>query len=304
MTDPLSITCGITSLASAACNLCSTIYQTIDSIRGAPKQIRNLSIDLRGLYSVLGTLKGYLDDEEMVSGVMHPATSADLEAVLSNCAMIFKDINAKVNGFQRAPGTSDLALWRRLQWNWKEKGVVALRARLANHTRTLINTRNTTASTQQIEEELRQLRAALARLLEHLNDMHQERGAILDNYSATTQRFAQSAKSIITTPTIFERPPSPSIVVSYEELVDKADQRQSLAAPRSSSPKIMNNYKELVDKADQKQSLAAPQSSSPNIVASYQSLRDIADQMLSLAAPQSSSPNIRGSYEKLIDKAD
>ena len=137
MTDPLSITCGITSLASAACNLCSTIYQTIDSIRGAPKQIRNLSIDLRGLYSVLGTLKGYLDDEEMVSGVMHPATSADLEAVLSNCAMIFKDINAKVNGFQRAPGTSDLALWRRLQWNWKEKGVVALRARLANHTRTL-----------------------------------------------------------------------------------------------------------------------------------------------------------------------
>lgn len=137
MADPLSMTASITAIVRMAYSLCSNICQTIDSIRGAPSQIRDLSNDIRSLYSILGTLKGYLDDEETATGVIHPATSADLEAVLSNCIVIFKDLNAKVNGFQGTSGPGDVALWRRLQWNWKEKGVVALRAQLANHTRTL-----------------------------------------------------------------------------------------------------------------------------------------------------------------------
>ena len=84
-----------------------------------------------------------------------------------------------------------------------------------------INTRNTTASTQQIEEEVRQLRVALSSLPERLNEAYQDRSVILDNYSATIQRFAQSAKSVITTTTVFERPPSPSIMVSLDEALGR-----------------------------------------------------------------------------------
>ena len=137
MADPLSLTASITAVMGTAYSLYSSICQTIESIRGAPSQIRDLSTDLKSLYSTLGTLKGYLDDEDTAAGVIYPATSAELGAVLSNCIVIFRDLNAKVDGFQRTAGAGDITLWRRLQWNWKEKGVVALRAQLANHTRTL-----------------------------------------------------------------------------------------------------------------------------------------------------------------------
>ncbi|MCJ1351742.1 MAG: hypothetical protein MMC33_001726 [Icmadophila ericetorum] len=85
---------------------------------------------------------------------------------------------------------------------------------------------------------------------------------------------------------------------SYEKLVDKADQRQSLAAPRSLSSNDMFNYNKLIDLAVQTQSLAALRSSSPSIISRYKRLIDKADQRQSLAPPRSSTPStVVGSRE-------
>ena len=69
--------------------------------------------------------------------LFHPATSADLEAVLTNCVTIFKDLNSVVNGYIKRSSTVDVTWWQSLRWTWKEKEVGELRAHLADHKRTL-----------------------------------------------------------------------------------------------------------------------------------------------------------------------
>ena len=64
MPEPLVIATGVTALVHGAYTLCFSIYQTVDGIASAPKHIKAISRDLKAFYSVLGTLKGYIDDAE------------------------------------------------------------------------------------------------------------------------------------------------------------------------------------------------------------------------------------------------
>jgi Fungal N-terminal domain of STAND proteins len=137
MVDPLTIASGVSALVSNAYKLCFSISQTIDGIATAPRHIRAISRDLKAFYSVLGTLKAYLDDEEISGGVLHPATSADLEAVLTNCMTIFKDFNTIVKNYIKKSSEGGVTLARSGQWTWNEKEIWSLREHLAAHKITL-----------------------------------------------------------------------------------------------------------------------------------------------------------------------
>lgn len=137
MPEPLAIATEITALVYSAYKLCFGIYQTVNGIASAPKHIRAISRDLKALYSVLRDPKGYIDDAETSPGVFHPATSADLEAVLTNSVTIFKDLSTIVHGYIKHSSSVDITWWQSLRWTWKKKEVRELRAHLADHKTTL-----------------------------------------------------------------------------------------------------------------------------------------------------------------------
>ena len=112
MPEPLMIASGVGALVTNVYKLCFGVYQTIDSINSAPKHIRSISQDLKAFYAVLGNLQGYLDHADTARGVLHPATSADLNAVLLDCMTILQDLNIIINGFIKTFGTDNSASQR------------------------------------------------------------------------------------------------------------------------------------------------------------------------------------------------
>jgi hypothetical protein len=160
MPDPISIATGAVALVKTAFSLCQAIYEAVDRIREAPKHLRAISSDLKGFYSVLGTLDGYIHDEDMVLGVLHPSTSEDLGEVLANSVSIFKDLQTMINEFlkefsvvdknanEKSTKRSqprdksvepkvDVSKWNSIRSTWKEKEIRILREHLASHKVTL-----------------------------------------------------------------------------------------------------------------------------------------------------------------------
>ena len=127
--------------------LCFGVYQTIHSIKSAPKHLRTISQDLKVFYAVLGNLQGYLDHEDTARGVLHPATLKDLDVVLHACVTTLKDLNIIINGFIRnfgtdqsaskRAGTDDVTKWQSFRSSWKEGEIRTLRTHLANNKLTL-----------------------------------------------------------------------------------------------------------------------------------------------------------------------
>lgn len=142
-----------------------------------------------------------------------------------------------------------------------------------------VNTRNTTASTQQIEEEVRQLRAALSNLPERLNEVYRDRGVILDNYKATIQRFAQSAKSVITTITAFERPPSPSIIVSFDEAIGGTSYAVEAVSMDATQPV------EEIESREDAESLSSADSGTSSLTATYWSFNPMGSDIFNFGNP-------------------
>lgn len=91
--EPPSAVVTITTLVGQAFTISKQIYSTINHIIAAPKHIKVIANDLEDFYNILGTLKGYLEDEALSLGVLHPATSNSLESVLRNPMTVFTEIN-------------------------------------------------------------------------------------------------------------------------------------------------------------------------------------------------------------------
>ena len=137
MPEPVSVAASVVALVNGAYKLCLSIYQTIDNINNAPNHLWSISQDLKAFSSVLGTIELYLNDQETFPNFLHPATSANLNAVLLNCLTILQDLSIIINGYLTNSKNKDITWWNTLRSTWKEKEVGKLRADLADHKRTL-----------------------------------------------------------------------------------------------------------------------------------------------------------------------
>ncbi len=147
MPEALTIASGVGALVTNVYKLCFGVYQTIDGIKSAPKHLRTISQDLKAFYVVLGNLQGYLDHKDTARGVLHPATSTDLNALLHTCMTTLQDLHIIINGFIRKFGTEqsaskrartdDVTKWQSFRSSWKEGEIRTLRTHLADHKITL-----------------------------------------------------------------------------------------------------------------------------------------------------------------------
>jgi hypothetical protein len=70
MADLPSLAVAIVTLVTAAFAISKEIQSAVEQIVKAPKHIKELAGDLEDSYSILGCLKGYLEDVEMTTGVI------------------------------------------------------------------------------------------------------------------------------------------------------------------------------------------------------------------------------------------
>ncbi|KAI9690587.1 MAG: hypothetical protein M1822_009550 [Bathelium mastoideum] len=137
MAEPLGLATAIGSLISYAYKISKTTYEAIDGIRKAPKHLSFISDDLKVFYSNLGTLYGYLSEDDTATGVLHPAVSLELKDVLRNCIAIVEELKAFINEYTKDEATGSAAKWHYAQWPWKEKEVTRLREHFSTNKMTL-----------------------------------------------------------------------------------------------------------------------------------------------------------------------
>jgi Fungal N-terminal domain of STAND proteins len=137
MVEPLSTAAAVVALVGRALVLSQQVYSKANDILNAPKHIKAISIDLEDFYTILGTLKGYLDDDDLSSGVLHHATSENLESVLKNSINIFKDISRVLALYNARGGSGNISQWRKIKFSFMKDEVEALRNSLAAYKMTL-----------------------------------------------------------------------------------------------------------------------------------------------------------------------
>jgi hypothetical protein len=133
MADPLAATAAISTLVIRAFTLSKEVYTRTNEIINAPQHIQAITGDLEDFYSILGTLKMYLDEESDLSvGLIHSAGRTNLEKALNNCLLVFDRINVLVGSY-KARGGASISGWRKMKYSFKIAETEALRSELAAH---------------------------------------------------------------------------------------------------------------------------------------------------------------------------
>ncbi|KAF8847318.1 hypothetical protein BDZ45DRAFT_342749 [Acephala macrosclerotiorum] len=220
--DPLSAASAIAPLVVKAFTLSQQVYTTISQITNAPKHIKAISNDLEDFYIILGTLKGYLEDEDLSQGVLHPSTSNSLGSVLENSVKIFTELNGMVLIYRARGGFGDIGKWRSIKYTFMSAEVESMRAHLAAHKLTLnmaislanyLNLQTVNATASRIEAEIsahmRELEEKLPLMSQQLEDIQlvayppgsehslADRGLLLQDPGYAIRAYFTNASSIV-----------------------------------------------------------------------------------------------------------
>ncbi|KAI0185559.1 hypothetical protein EV127DRAFT_515126 [Xylaria flabelliformis] len=215
MADPLSLLTSISGLVVSAYRLAASVYTTIEGIKGAPKNILAVSVDIKALYAILGTLQSYLSEDDFSAGLLHRAISSDLGTALSNIVSVFKEIQTSVNGYKNAQESAPVSTWPSLKWHFRETQIRRWGEQLSSHkitlsvaiaTANLINTNATAVVSRRIEEDIVELRTTLTELLIRLDNAEKRQ--------ETDVGLRDSDANLTIAGTSYFRSSSPSPVVS------------------------------------------------------------------------------------------
>ncbi|KAF5604281.1 GATA transcription factor [Fusarium subglutinans] len=124
MSDPLSVTASVVGIVGALLHGSKRLYEFIDSLQNAPKDIAALSTDLRALYEILAHVTHIQD---RLSSHVDLCTS--LKAPLENCLNIFDEFTTLLQGFTQTSrnGTIQVRVWKQMAWAFKDKEIQLFR---------------------------------------------------------------------------------------------------------------------------------------------------------------------------------
>ncbi|KAK2693005.1 hypothetical protein QWA68_007117 [Fusarium oxysporum] len=124
MSDPLSVTASVVGIIGALLHGSKRLYEFIDALQNAPKDIAALSTDLRALYEILAHITNVQD--RLSSS---PNLCASLKAPLENCLNIFNEFTTLLQGFTQTSrdGIIQVRVWKQMTWALKDKEVQLLR---------------------------------------------------------------------------------------------------------------------------------------------------------------------------------
>lgn len=140
MPEPLAlaIIAGITTILSNLWNISKGLYELFSSIKNAPKHILALSQDVQGFYTVLGSLRGLLDN--LSGDHLHSMLAPILESLqnpLDHCLSTICELQKKINKCTKPSGEAKQSKWSAFRWEFTEKDTNMYRSDLASHKATI-----------------------------------------------------------------------------------------------------------------------------------------------------------------------
>jgi hypothetical protein len=137
MAEPITIAATITTLVTKAFSISQQVYNQTQLIRNAPQFIKAITNDLEDFYSILGTLMGYLEDEELSAGLIHSASRTNIDSALENCLSIFTRINIAIKSFEARGRTGAIGSWHKIKYSFMKDEIEGLGRELCAYKMTL-----------------------------------------------------------------------------------------------------------------------------------------------------------------------
>jgi hypothetical protein len=104
---------GVVGVLAATIHRSKRLYEFIDGLRGAPRDVSMLSTDLKALYQTLAELAG-IQDRPAAANVL----SAHLQVPLENCLDVFDDFTLTLQSFTMTSrdGAVRIRTWKNIVW--------------------------------------------------------------------------------------------------------------------------------------------------------------------------------------------
>ena len=126
--DPMSAAASIIGLLGAAAKVSEVLLKFIRSVNGAPKLAQSVLMEVADVNACLSKLQRYLQRTLSSSSSQEQLLMVqDLVAILSNCVLIFSDLEQTVDSLKPV---EPMQPWRLAQWLSKEQVISALLVRM------------------------------------------------------------------------------------------------------------------------------------------------------------------------------
>jgi hypothetical protein len=134
--DPLSVVAGVTGTIGFTLTIAQNLYDLIDKVKGAPKELQTISRHTHDLAGILSTLESLIvsnqdsfRQDDNITEVLRP-----LIGTVDGCRLDLTALVASLDGFGEGRSMSK---WRTFLWPFKEKSVLSLADRVATAKATL-----------------------------------------------------------------------------------------------------------------------------------------------------------------------
>lgn len=140
MADPISIISGLTTVVATVWSLGKQLCDLIEGMKNAPRNIENITGELKGLHVVLGVLHGLLP--QLDANKNNPDLVPIFEVLQSNlddCCHDLQDLFEKLAQYSNPSGETNVKKrsWAAFRWQFKEKEIKELRDHLAAYKMTV-----------------------------------------------------------------------------------------------------------------------------------------------------------------------
>jgi hypothetical protein len=116
--DPLSVTAAVVGLVEAILHGSKRLFEFIDALQEAPKDIATLSTDLKAFYEILGVLKGMQDELTRNNSLCDW-----LQTPLENCLDVFDEFTVTLHTYTQTikDGSRKIRRLKNITWAFREK---------------------------------------------------------------------------------------------------------------------------------------------------------------------------------------
>ncbi|KAF6844320.1 hypothetical protein CMUS01_01195 [Colletotrichum musicola] len=206
MAEANTVFSGIAGLLVAALQLGATVTRQIDAMADVPRLFSVLSIDIKELLSVLGTLKNYLDFGDTAEGVLHPATLVGLDRALRASVGELCLLENKLEEYVGSQLTAKMSLWKRVRLSLRSGEFAEMRERFAEQRRALgvcvavanfVNTTSGTMAVLEMNREIVALKSNVSDTLLKLDAAHRKQDGRGPSEHTAIKRTATSVMSVM-----------------------------------------------------------------------------------------------------------
>lgn len=132
MSDPLSVTASIITVAALAYTSSKALYDLIASIRDAPKVFHDLNNYIEALSRVLATLRTDLDSRHRILSPNQVACLREASTIMEGCDLACRDFRTKIEGLTTHSQSDRRSFRAGFKLSFQNKAITDFRMRVVS----------------------------------------------------------------------------------------------------------------------------------------------------------------------------